>query len=139
MISEQIFDKWYEDNEKIFHCGQYDVKQIAYAAFCYLRKKPYIVCAAIWYNDKKKRELMPCNIETGIVVCGWRHGNCIAILHELFPNREYIINNKDSKTTIQGFLTSDNKFVNREEAGRIAFNAGQINKKTNCLFSEELY
>jgi len=101
--------------------------------------KERIICAAIYYNDGIHRELQPRNIETGIVVCGWRHGNCNVILNAIFPNRDYIINNKDSKTTIQGFLTDKGNFVNREFGGRIAFEAGQISKLTDCLFSEDLY
>jgi len=102
-------------------------------------KNNFIICAAIWYNDGKERPNMPLNIKTGIVVGGWRHGNCISILYEIFPERDYIKNNKDRKTTIQGFLTSNGMFVDRNESGQIAFNAGQINKITECLFSEDLY
>ena len=99
----------------------------------------YIICAAIWYNDGKERHNLPRNIKAGIVVGGWRHGNCITILHEMFPNRDYIINNKDGKTTIQGFLTNKGMFVDREEAGRIAFEARQISAPNDYLFSEDLY
>jgi hypothetical protein len=102
-------------------------------------KDTYIICAAIWYNDKKKRLNLPKNISTGIVVAGWRHGNCITILEEMFPKRDYIVNNKDGITTIQGFLTSSGMFVNRQIAGAIAFEAKQITKHTDCLFSEDLY
>lgn len=38
----------------------------------------------------------------------------------------------------QGFVTDTGEFVDRKEAGRIAFEAGQINKPTDCLFSENL-
>lgn len=99
----------------------------------------FIICAAIWYNDGKERQHLPRNIKTGIVASGWRHGNCITILHEMFPERDYIINNKDGKTTIQGFLTSKGMFVDRVEAGKIAFDSKQISKQTDLLFSEDLY
>ena len=102
-------------------------------------KKQFIICAAIWYNDGKKRPHLPRNIETGIVVSGWRHGNCITVLSEMFPNREYIVNNKDGKTTIQGFLTSKGMFVDRAEAGKIAFEAEQVLAPNDYLFSEDLY
>ena len=101
--------------------------------------KQHIICAAIWYNDGKERPYLPINITTGVVVSGWRHGNCIGNLLEMFPNKDYITNNKDGKTTIQGFLTSDGKFVDREEAAQIAFDAGQIVKETKGLSSENLY
>lgn len=100
---------------------------------------PYIICAAIWYNDGKKRHNLPRNIETGIVVGGWRHGNCITMLREMFPERDYIINNKDGKTTIQGFLTNKGMFVDRVEAGKIAFEAMQISEPSDYLYSEDLY
>lgn len=99
----------------------------------------FIICSAIWYNDRKERPNLPRNIKTGIVVGGWRHGNCITILKEMFPERDYIINNKDGKTTIQGFLTNKGMFVNREEAGKIAFEAKQISVPNDYLFSEDLY
>jgi len=44
--------------------------------------------------------------------------------------------------TIQGFLTSAGRFVNRKEAWRIARNAGQIDDNGGYereLFSEDLY
>jgi len=52
--------------------------------------------------------------------------------------------NSESKLTtishpIQGFVTSDDRFVDRKEAGEIAFKAGQIKKLTERLFSEDLY
>ena len=40
---------------------------------------------------------------------------------------------------VQGFLTSDDRFVDRKEGGQIAFDAGQTAKLTECLFSEDLY
>ena len=104
-----------------------------------VRVSTFIICAAIWYNDGKERHNLPRNIKTGIVVGGWRHGNCITILHEMFPERDYIINNKDGKATIQGFLTSKGMFVDRTEAGKIAFEARQISAPSNYLFSEDLY
>ena len=39
----------------------------------------------------------------------------------------------------QGFLTNKNRFVDREEAGQIAFNAGQTDELKRTLYSEDLY
>ncbi len=39
----------------------------------------------------------------------------------------------------QGFVTSDGRFVDREEAANIAFVAGQIPEKKDCLFSEDIW
>lgn len=61
------------------------------------------------------------------------------MLYEMFPNLDYVINNKDGKTTIQGFLTSQGLFVNRKEAGEIAFEAKQFSVSNDFLFSEDLY
>ena len=104
-----------------------------------VRVSTFIICAAIWYNDGKERPNLPRNIKTGIVVGGWRHGNCVTMLKEMFPERDYIINNKDGKKTIQGFLTNKGMFVDREEAGKIAFEARQIAAPNDYLFSEDLY
>lgn len=102
----------------------------------HINKEEHILCAAVWYDDNVKRELQPLNIKSGIVVCGWRHGNCISILHSMFPNREYV---KHVSREKQGFLTSKGRYVTRKEAGEIAFKAKQIEKENNCLFSEDLY
>ena len=96
----------------------------------------FIICAAIYYNDGIKRMHLPRNIKTGIVAAEWRHGNCLTILNAIFPNREYLNNRK---TTIQGFLTSEGNFVDWIETGKIAFEAGQVDKPNDYLFSEDLY
>ena len=46
---------------------------------------------------------------------------------------------KDNWPIWIGFLTSDDKFVDRKEAGKIAFESGQIKVPNDCLFSEDLY
>lgn len=33
----------------------------------------------------------------------------------MFPNRDYVLSNKDGKTTIQGFLTNKGRFVERNK------------------------
>lgn len=103
-----------------------------------------IICSAIWFKDGVKRTHQPVNVDSGIVVCGHRHGHCFVILHELFPDRRYIIMNKDGKTTIQGFLTNLNRFVDRKDAAFIAINANQIIRPfgifdKNYLYSEDIY
>lgn len=44
-----------------------------------------------------------------------------------------------SSAHLQGFLTSEGEFVSREKAAKLAWNAGQIEKNTQCLFSEDLW
>lgn len=41
--------------------------------------------------------------------------------------------------SVQGFLTNKNRFVDREEGAIIAFDAGQIEKEKETLYSEDLY
>ena len=95
--------------------------------------KIYIVCAAIWYSDGIQYDAQPKNIDLGYVMCGRRHHNIIILHAEL-------LNIKTAKkNTVQGFLTSDDRFVTRKQAGKIAFECGQISKESNCLTSEELY
>ncbi len=39
----------------------------------------------------------------------------------------------------QGFLTDDGRFVDREEAARIAFESGQMDRQVRSLFSEDIF
>lgn len=40
---------------------------------------------------------------------------------------------------MQGFVTDDGKFVDREEAAKIAYECGQIKEPKNTLFSEDIF
>lgn len=101
--------------------------------------KEMIICSAIWYNDGRTYDHQPRNIKSGIVACGLRHCNCNVILSVIFPNRDHIINNKSGEVTIQGFLTNKGEFVNREDAGRIAFDADQTDTLITKLHSEDIF
>lgn len=110
----------------------------------FLNKKheiPYIICSAIWFKDGNVYHHQPKNVDSGIVVAGRRHHNCFLTAQQLSGggNGGTKIKNLSENGIVQGFLTSDDKFVNRKEAGKIAFDAGQIDKLTECLFSEDLY
>ena len=105
--------------------------------------------------------MQPFNINNGIVICGWRHGNCIAINKSLTGYRTVTFAEDGVGDHEQGFLTSKNRFVDRYEAMKIAFEAGQVpeskvyykHQKAPCkglelnepyptynpLFSEDLY
>jgi hypothetical protein len=104
-----------------------------------LNKKEYIICAANHYDDGEKQIHGPKNIESGFVICGRRHHNCISIFAKMvgFPYDENGL--KLMNTEEQGFLTNTDRFVSREEAAEIAFAAGQIKEQTTRLFSEDLY
>jgi hypothetical protein len=95
-------------------------------------KKEYILCAAIYYMDEKVRVHQPRNIESGFVICGRMHHNIHSLLHSL-------LGYKLSCDKISGFITSKNNFVDRIEGLKIAYNAGQTDKKEGILFSEDLY
>ena len=99
----------------------------------------YIICAANHYDDGKTRTFNPKNIESGFVVCGRRHHNCIQTFAQIvgFPYSDEA--NKSHNTEVQGFLTSKDRFVGREEAAQIAFEAGQIKQHKITLYSEDLY
>ena len=95
----------------------------------------YILCAAIWFDDGKKYAHQPKNIETGLVFCGWRHGCIFAQIGGSVKERQELgIYEKE-----QGFLTNENRFVDRKEAGKIAFRALQTKELHDTLFSEDLY
>jgi hypothetical protein len=94
----------------------------------------YILCAAIYYQDGKVYPHQPKNIDTGIVACGRRHHNCFSILYSLLGDN-YNVTLAES----QGFLTSKDRYVTREEGAEIAFKSGQIKQKQETMFSEDLY
>lgn len=102
-------------------------------------KYPYILCAAIWFNDNKKYEHQPKNIDIGIVICGRRHHNCFLTAFALNGGMKIVENVDDDIKVVQGFMTSDNRFVDRSEAAQIAMDAEQIDFSTSILISEDLY
>lgn len=85
-----------------------------------------IVCAAI--KDSRN----------GNVIGGVRHNYILNTIKDL--NIQIPKENR-----IQGFLTDDNRFVDRYEAYTIALSCGQLssttrnNKHNNELFSEDVY
>ena len=108
-----------------------------------MNKKEYILCAAIHYKDFNYfsddvktipiNQYMPTNVKDGIVVIGYRHAQCLRLLQAIIG-----VENLPLTNHTQGFLTSKNRFVDRKEASKIAFENNQT-KETNILFSEDLY
>jgi hypothetical protein len=96
-----------------------------------------IICAAIWYKDlPTQKAFLPTNIIQGIVVSGLRHGFIIQIVKAL--------TNLNTVTTscgeyVQGFLTSENRFLNRSEAHSLFIECGGSPEFSNELYSEDLY
>jgi len=96
--------------------------------------KAYVICAAIWFKDGKVHVHQPRNVDKGLVVAGRRHHNCYLTAFELGEQSTY-----EKLDNIQGFITSDDRFLDRAEAGKLAFESRQIEKLSPCLFSEDLY
>lgn len=103
-----------------------------------------IICAAVWYKEIPiKKEIPfestnPRNCPTGLVFSGHRHGQCIYTKCAVTGLRD-----AESGENEQGFLTSKNRFVSREEALTIALRENQVmdikEVRGNRLFSEDLY
>ena len=107
------------------------------------KKKEYILCAAIWYKDIPLQKVidgvLPKNCDRGLVVLGHRHGQCMWTMSSLTGLRS-VTNAEDGVGEYeQGFLTNTNRFVDREEGGQIAFDAGQTKDLRTTLYSEDLY
>lgn len=94
----------------------------------------YIICAAIWFDDGKEYVHQPKNITSGYVVAGRRPHNCY-MTHTILNGETA---EKGVKKT-QGFITSNDLFLNRKEAAEQAFKAGQVKSNDGCLMSEDLY
>src|SRR5579859_7742284 len=106
-------------------------------------KSEYILFASIHFDNGKSYLFQPSNIKTGIVLNGHRHG-CI-FQQWAFFNTDVLKLDVAGRQNIgfyekeQGFLTNANRFVDRKEAAKIAFAAGQIQKEIQTLYSEDLY
>ena len=112
--------------------------------------KEYIICAAIWYKDgtEAPRGLIAQNIDSGVVIGQWRHGNCINVratnplwnakkLEERTDRTKCPIPMTEEKPggetngfeEVDGFLTSRGRFVDRWQAAEIALLCGQITEE----------
>lgn len=98
--------------------------------------KEIVICAAIWVQDYKNKPHGPANIPSGTVFCGLRHCSIISQLAAYGIAHE--------NRSIQGFLTSKNRFLTREEASELVRNNNQEmvvdrNAIRKQLYSEDLY
>jgi hypothetical protein len=97
-------------------------------------------CLCLLGVNEGEKEICICSAvltEDGIAVRGHRHSDCIYSIHQRGKN---ISKKKNS----QGFITSRNRFVNREEAAKLQIKAGINSIFTNKpsqgkLMSEDLY
>lgn len=95
----------------------------------------YVMCAANWVDDGNEYNFKPFNINTGRVFSGHRHPQIFELTKELYPFKEW------GKITIQGFLTTKNRFLTREEALELVKENGQLTKPLigGELTSEDLW
>lgn len=105
-----------------------------------------ILCAAIWFDDGERWFDRECyrNIETGIVICGDGHHNCLGILH-LILSRKEIIEKHDGVIPEHlynyGFITSHRRYVDRKDGYKIAVEQNQIIRPDafqTILYSEDI-
>lgn len=109
--------------------------------------KEYIICAAIWYQNGEHYPFQNIyGIDNGFVIGSFRHPMAISVCPENPYMQDIRICNEEatlpfewggqwaecgrSKKTVQGFITSYGRFVDREEAFQIALESGQITKET---------
>lgn len=97
------------------------------------RSVEYILCSAIHYDDGTPYVHQPKNISSGIVVAGRGHHNAFAVLYSLVPTKKL-----DKTKMIQGFLTSRDRFVSREEAYVLAIASRQILPEKTALFEKRM-
>lgn len=104
----------------------------------------YILCSAIWYKDLVcKKDFIdnvnPLNVDKGLVFCGFRHLQCMRTMSSITGLRS--VPSEVGKFE-QGFLTSENRFVDRIEGMKIAINSKQVEENKTIsykLFSEDLW
>jgi len=104
-------------------------------AFEELMKPEYILCSAIHFDDGKEHIHAPTNVLSGFIICGRRHHNCFAQIASLGIDRKQILEYKQT----QGFLTNQDRFLDRGEALIVAYKAKQTDKCIGELFSEDLW
>lgn len=108
--------------------------------------KEYILSAAIWYKDgtEAPRGFIAQNIDSGVVIGQWRHGNIINIratnplwnakklAERRGENPMEIKKHEDTLSyfdEVDGFITSKGRFVDRWQAAELALLCGQIDEK----------
>ena len=107
--------------------------------------KEYVLCAAIWYKDNTEapRGMIAQNIDSGVVIGQWRHGNCINVratnplwnakklAERMGGNPEMLEKYEDTLQyfdEVDGFITSRGRFVDRWQGMEIAYLAGQVDE-----------
>ena len=85
----------------------------------------YILCSAIHFNNDAVDRKEISGIKTGLLICGRRHSDIFNTMFNIYNGdidrfkKDYPIDK-----VVQGFLTSNNRFVDRKEAFLIAKKSG---------------
>jgi len=88
-------------------------------------KKEYIVCSAIWLKSQGQSFSSTIgSVPNGVVFPGLKHKDCMSLISSMIPI-EYF----PAFEFIEGFLTSENKFVNRVATRFIAKRSVQITQE----------
>lgn len=98
-----------------------------------------VLCAAIWYEDFEMPVHSPKNITHGVVLCGYRHAHVIGQMLALTGKRSIRFGEGTVGDYVQGFLTSENRFLNRQEAHALFVKNGGTPNFDDELYSEDLY
>lgn len=100
---------------------------------------PKLVAAAIKFKPRGSDYFQ--------IMCGKRHCNVLEVMHKLGIEYEKV-------SSVQGFLTDEDQFVDRYDAARMAYASGQLSSTTELyqkmrkdadeiyahpLFSEDLW
>ena len=99
--------------------------------------KEKILCAAVYLPNVKSFMQNVNNIESGTVICGYRHDNCFVTIRNFIKELEI-----NKSNCIAGFLTTKNNFYNRNKSCKIAVEAGQVDEnflKYGSLTSEDVW
>jgi hypothetical protein len=114
----------------------------------------YIICSAIYieetennknlFSDDISKLVKPRNKDSGIVISGLRHAHCIwlfvAIVKAANPDiTQEQVDDMTNGFSEQGFLTSHNNYLTREEAAEFIGICPRTGESTKTLFSEDLY
>ena len=92
-----------------------------------------LICSAIWFPLEETMLHLPTNLRKGLVIGGRRHHEILEVYR--------MLDGKHRRDYTQGFLTTENRFVDRIEGLRIALESEQVleSETANQLYSEDLY
>lgn len=98
-------------------------------------KTEYVMCAANWIDDGIDYTFKPYNIDKGRCYSGHRHPQIFELTKDIYPYSEW------GKFTVQGFLTTKNRFLTRKEALTLVQENGQLTRSIigGELTSEDLW